>query len=122
MNDVDAYQAADVFKIMPASLWDAAVASGQFTGSPDDVRDGFIHLSAADQIEDTLAKHFRNQDDLIIVAFNSAQLGSSLKWEVSRGGALFPHVYGALPVDFALWQQRLTLGADGIPKFVKDPI
>lgn len=120
MNDVDAGQAADVFKIMPASLWNAALASGQFTGSPDDVRDGFIHLSSAEQIAGTLAKHFRNQDDLIIIAFASAQLGPELKWETSRGGALFPHVYGVLPVTLALWKRPLTLGADGIPKFDKD--
>lgn len=120
MNDVDAERTADVFKITPVSLWHAAEGAGFFNGSPDDVRDGFIHLSTADQIEGTLAKHFRNQDDLIIVAFDSAQLGSSLKWEASRGGALFPHVYGALPVTLALWQRPLKLGADGIPEFDKD--
>lgn len=121
MNDFDAGSTADVFKIVPVSLWYAAQAEGFFAGSPDDVRDGFIHLSTADQIEGTLAKHFRNQDDLIVVAFDSAQL-ASLKWEASRGGALFPHVYGALPVKLALWQRPLTLGADGIPKFDKDQL
>ena len=120
MNDVDAERMADVFKITPVSLWHVAQAEGSFAGSPDDIRDGFIHLSTAQQIEGTLAKHFRNQDDLIIVAFHSAQLGSSLRWEASRGGALFPHMYGALPVNLALWQRRLTLGAEGIPKFDKD--
>lgn len=114
--------AADVFKIAPMVLWEAAQSAGAFMGSADDLRDGFIHLSTADQVAGTLAKHFRNQRDLIIVAFASSSFGPALKWEASRDGALFPHVYGALPVKLALWQRHLTLGSDGVPYFDEEQL
>jgi uncharacterized protein (DUF952 family) len=117
-----AQTSAHVFKVMPSALWNAACAAGFFTGSADDVRDGFIHLSKADQLPATLAKYFRDQADLMLIGFNSTALGSALTWEVSRGGALFPHYYGALPVTLALWQRPLALGPDGIPHVDKDKL
>lgn len=116
----DLRRAADVFKILPAQLWQDAVRSGAFTGSADDIRDGFIHLSTADQVPGTLAKYFREQPDLLIIAFASRDFGPLLKWEPSRGGELFPHIYGNIPVALALWQKPLPLGADGVPVFTKE--
>lgn len=116
----DLRRVADVFKVLPARLWQDAVRSGAFTGSADDVRDGFIHLSTAEQVAGTLAKYFREQSDLLVIAFASGDFGPSLKWESSRGGALFPHVYGNIPVALALWQKPLPLGADGVPIFTKE--
>lgn len=104
-----------VFKILTADQWAHALEQGEFTGSSDDMRDGFIHLSAADQVEGTAARHFRGQPDLVLVAFECGRLGTTLRWEPSRGGALFPHLYGPLPVSAALWHIPLPLGSDGFP-------
>lgn len=107
-----------VFKIVAADDWRKAIATGAFCGSADDRRDGFIHLSAASQVAATYEKYFRNQSDLVLVAFDSAALGPDLKWETSRGGALFPHYYGALPAALALWQRPIVRSAQGaIPAF-----
>lgn len=104
-----------VYKVLPASDWAVACQHGAFTGSRDDLRDGFVHLSAAQQLADTLAKYFRDKDDLLLVAFRSGDLGPGLKFEPSRGGELFPHLYGPLPTALALWQRALELGPDGVP-------
>ena len=90
-----------VYKIIPAADWAAAEKLGRFDGSPVDVRDGFIHLSTAGQAEETAAKHFAGQTDLLLVAFDEAELGESLVFEPSRGGALFPHLYAALATVLA---------------------
>ncbi len=90
-----------VYKICPAAAWQAAVAEGVYRGSADDLRDGFIHLSTGAQLEGTLSRHFAGQRDLVRVAINPADLGAGLRWEPSRGGALFPHLYGELPVSLA---------------------
>ena len=86
------------FKIMSAGEWRDFEAAGRFEGSPVDLEDGFIHLSAADQIDGTLARHFAGRTDLMLVEIDLARLGAAVRWEPSRGGALFPHVYGRLPV------------------------
>lgn len=104
-----------IFKIASKGAWAEALRTGAFTGSEADRRDGFIHLSDAGQIAETAAKHFKGQDDLVLVAFEAATLGPALKWEPSRGGALFPHLYEPLPVGHALWVRSLALGADGVP-------
>ena len=104
-----------VLKICRLSEWQAAVSSGEYCGSEADLSDGFIHLSTHVQVAETAAKHFRGQDDLIIVAFDAAKLGSGLKWETSRGGALFPHYYGRLDPRLAVWTAPARLGGDGIP-------
>lgn len=89
-----------LYKIVPRTLWQEAVAKGRFEGAPVDHADGFIHLSSAEQVRETAAKHFRGQSDLLLVGLESDRLGDALKWEVSRGGSLFPHLYASLdPAD-----------------------
>src|SRR5471030_80209 len=85
-----------IYKICPAPLWRDAERVGVFCGSKLDVRDGFIHFSTAAQAVETAAKHFAGQSDLVLVHVNTTKLGDKLKWEVSRDGALFPHLYGEL--------------------------
>jgi uncharacterized protein (DUF952 family) len=100
-----------IYKIAPEPLWRSAVEQGAFTGSPVDVKDGFIHFSTAAQARETAAKHFAGAADLVLVAV--ATSGLDLKWEPSRGGDLFPHLYAPLPVAAVLWVKPLPLGADG---------
>lgn len=85
-----------IFKIFTAPQWDGFQNTGQFNGSPDDERDGFIHLSAPDQVQGTLDKHFAGQDGLVLAEFDADAFGDALRWEESRGGAQFPHLYGPL--------------------------
>lgn len=93
---------ATAFKILTADQWVQFQAEGVFQGAPVDLADGFIHLSAADQVQGTLDKHFAGQSDLVIAEIDLESLGSLVRWEVSRGGALFPHVYGDLPLSAVL--------------------
>lgn len=105
-----------VYKILPAASWEIAVRAGFFAGSQVDLADGFIHFSTAAQAQETASKHFAGQNDLVIVGFDAADLGKSLRWEPSRNGALFPHLYGVLDPALALDVQPLSLGADGAPQ------
>jgi uncharacterized protein (DUF952 family) len=105
--------AKPVYKIVSASAFAEAKRAGQFRGSPDDLRDGFIHLSAAQQLAGTLAKHFAGQQDLVLLAVNAERLGVDLKWEPSRGGELFPHLYAPLDLAAVLWSKPLRLDNDG---------
>ncbi len=105
-----------VFKVAPRAAWDAACRDGAFSGSPDDARDGFIHLSLSTQLRGTLAKHFRGQHDLVLVQFETHDLGEALRWEPSRGGEEFPHLYGELPTAIAVAVHTLRLGDDGVPQ------
>ena len=84
------------YKILTADQWALFQSEGVFTGAPVDLADGYIHMSTAEQLNETLARHFAGQSGLVIATIDLAQLGDALKWEVSRGGALFPHYYGAL--------------------------
>jgi uncharacterized protein (DUF952 family) len=102
-----------IYKICPAAMWREAEASGTFAGAPVDLADGYIHFSTAEQAVETAAKHFSGQGDLLLVAVDAAALGEALRWEVSRGGALFPHLYAPLDPRSALWARPLPLGADG---------
>ena len=86
--------------------------TSEYYGSPDDIRDGFVHLSDAVQLPGTLARHFPADKTLHLLAFDTADLGDALKWEMSRGGEKFPHFYGALPVGKAIAVHRLTRGPD----------
>lgn len=104
-----------VFKIVARAHWEEACLIGSYSGSLNDERDGYIHLSAPHQVEGTLKKHFAAQTDLLLVAFESADLGSDLRWENSRGGDIFPHLYASLRPDLALWQKPLGLDQDGHP-------
>ena len=102
-----------IYKISPKAAWDAAETAGTFTGAPVDLQDGYIHFSTATQAVETAAKHFAGASDLVLVAIDAARLGSALKWEVSRGGALFPHLYADLPMSAVRWVKPLPLDCDG---------
>ena len=106
-----------IYKIAPRVLWQQAVAEGVFIGAPVDLADGFIHFSTAGQMRETAAKHFAGQTDLVLVAIDAHRLGPALKWEVSRGGALFPHLYAPLMMDAVAWVVDLPLGPDGQHQF-----
>lgn len=90
---------ATAYKILTAEQWAAFRSDGVFHGAPVDLADGYVHLSAADQVEGTLARHFGGQTGLVLAEIDLAALGDAVRWEVSRGGALFPHVYAALPLS-----------------------
>jgi uncharacterized protein (DUF952 family) len=102
-----------VYKIFRRPEWDALVAQGQTQGAPVDLADGYIHLSTAPQVTETAAKHFRGESDLVLVALDAGRLGPALRWEPSRGGALFPHLYRPLRLADVLWDKSLPLGAAG---------
>lgn len=106
-----------VYKICPRALWRAAEAAGRFDGSPDDRASGFIHFSTAGQLAATAARHFAGQADLLLIAVEDAALGPALRYEPSRGGALFPHLYAPLPIIAARWVAPLPLGASGAHDF-----
>ena len=90
-----------IYKILPRSEWEAARVEGVFKGSAVDLADGFIHFSTAGQLDETLRRHFAGQTDLLVIGVETEDLGEALKWEPSRGGALFPHLYGPMPVAAA---------------------
>lgn len=102
-----------VYKICPRPLWREAEAQGVFRGAPVDTADGFIHFSTASQAAETAARHFAAQDDLLLIAVEADDLGGALRFEPSRGGALFPHLYGELPLSAVRSVVELPLGTDG---------
>ena len=102
-----------IYKILPQAAWESARAAGVFAGAPVDLSDGFIHFSTAAQVRDTAAKHFAGQPDLMVVAVVADSLGPALKWEPSRGGALFPHLYAPLQTALAVSARPLPLDAAG---------
>ena len=106
-----------VYKIVSESSWREAEERGAFSGAPVDVADGFIHFSTAGQVAETAARHFASQRGLLLVAVLAEQLGDALRWEPSRGGALFPHLYAPLPLSAVLWIKPLPLNADGRHEF-----
>ncbi|AMS44200.1 uncharacterized protein (DUF952 family) [Aminobacter aminovorans] len=106
-----------IYKICPEAMWREAERSGIFTGAPIDLTDGFIHFSTAEQVVETAAKHFTGQADLLLIAIDAERLGPALKYEVSRGGALFPHLYAQLEASAAKWVRPLPLNADGAHDF-----
>ena len=101
------------YKILSRADWRAALAEGRYDGSPVDLADGYIHLSAADQLEATAAKHYAGQVELMLVEVDLTALGEALIWEPSRGGALFPHIYGPLPITATRGARGLSVSADG---------
>lgn len=109
-----------VYKIVAADLWRAAVDSGVFAGAGIDLKDGFIHLSTAAQARRTAQLYFAGQHNLVLVAADGARLGGALKYEPSRDGDLFPHLYGPLPLTAVLSARPLPLGADGAHVFPDD--
>ena len=102
-----------IYKIVPEKLWRAAEALAEFDGAPVDQADGFIHFSTARQVRETAAKHFAGQRDLLLVTVEAERLGKALKWEPSRGGDLFPHLYGKLQLAEVLRVDALPLGGNG---------
>lgn len=102
-----------IYKICPASAWREAERQGVYRGSADDKRDGFIHFSTASQVAGTAAKHFAGQTGLFLVAVDADALGDALKWEPSRGGELFPHLYGELDIGAVTKILDLRTRSDG---------
>ncbi len=102
-----------IYKIFRAPEWAQLQAKGETTGAPVDVADGFVHFSTATQAAETAAKHFAGETDLVLLALESDTLGDALIWEVSRGGADFPHLYRALTLKDVLWHRPLPLGETG---------
>ncbi len=96
-----------IYKILPETLWEQAQVIGEFHGASIDLEDGYIHFSTADQVRETASKHFAGQVDLLLIAVSTASLEKlrpgALKYEPSRGGALFPHLYTAMPLEAAVW-------------------
>lgn len=104
-----------IYKILPRTEWTAAEAAGVFTGSAVDLADGYIHFSTGSQAAETARRHFAGQADLVVLEIEASDLGETLVWEPSRGGDLFPHLYGHLPVTAVLAVTQAPLGDDGVP-------
>jgi uncharacterized protein (DUF952 family) len=104
---------ATIYKICELALWQDAEAAGEFRGSAVDERDGFIHFSTASQLAETASKHFAGQSGLVLVAIDAQALSGKLKWEPSRGGDLFPHLYAALPLAAVRWATPLPDEVEG---------
>ncbi len=111
MSDLFAY------KILTAEQYAQFKADGVFKGAPVDLADGYIHLSTRDQAAETVAKHFAGQDRLVMVMVDLAPVGEAIRWEESRGGALFPHLYADLPITAVAGKVVLRIGDDGTHSF-----
>ena len=105
-----------IYKIFRPAEWDQLDRDGTTTGAPIDVTDGYIHFSTAQQVAETAAKHFAGEDALMLLGIETDRLGTALKWEPSRGGALFPHLYRKLHMTDVAWAQPLPL-RDGVHRF-----
>jgi uncharacterized protein (DUF952 family) len=106
-----------IFKIVSAEEWRAAEANGVFAGAAVDLADGYIHFSTAEQAQETADKWFAGRDDLTLAAIDADALDDALRWEPSRGGALFPHLYGKLPMTAVVWSRPLPLAENGRHRF-----
>ncbi len=102
-----------IFKVLSAEEWARAQREGVFRGAAIDLKDGYIHFSDAAQVERTVELYFAHRDDLVLAAVEADALGASLKWEASRGGALFPHLYAELPLERVLWAKPFSSRAPG---------
>lgn len=110
-----------VYKIVASEIWQAACDKGVFEGAGIDLHDGFIHLSTAAQSVKTAELYFAGQEGLMLVAVDTVKLGEALVFEPSRDNALFPHLYGPLPLSSVIWAKPMPVGADGkhvFPEFV----
>ena len=105
------------YKLVDRAEWAAARDAGAYAGSVVDLLDGYIHLSDAGQLAETARRHYAGRADLMLVAVDLRPLGDDLKWEASRGGALFPHLYAPLPVAAAIQERPLSVDADGVMRF-----
>lgn len=106
-----------IYHVCKKTEWEVAVAAGRYAGSSQDQADGFIHFSGPDQVVVSVAKHRAGQDGLVLIACDESKMAPGLKWEVSRGGALFPHQYGDLPLESVVSVRDLLIGADGTHLF-----
>jgi uncharacterized protein (DUF952 family) len=106
-----------IYKLCPQALWQESEAAGVFAGAPVDIHDGYIHFSTASQVRETAAKHFAGVEDLLLIAVAEEALGPALRYEPSRGGDLFPHLYGPLPLSAVRWVKPLAMGRDGLHVF-----
>ena len=102
-----------IYKICPEDLWREAETAGAFRGAPVDQADGYIHFSTAEQVRETARRHFAGAVNLLLVTVEAAPLGEGLRWEPSRGGDLFPHLYGPLPLSAVRAVHPLPLGPEG---------
>lgn len=102
-----------IYKIFRRPEWESFRAAGTTLGAPVDLADGYIHFSTAAQVAETAAKHFADESDLVLLALETDSLGAGLKWEASRGGQMFPHLYRALRLEDVIWDKSLPLGAAG---------
>jgi uncharacterized protein (DUF952 family) len=109
-----------IYKICPEPLWREAAAVGRFEGAPVDLADGYIHFSTAAQVRETAARHFSGKDGLLLIAVEADSLGKYLRYEPSRGGALFPHLYGTLDPRIVAWTKPLPLGPGGMHLFPEE--
>ena len=105
-----------IYKILPRSDWEAARTAGAFIGSAVDRQDGYIHFSTAGQAQETARRHFRDQAGLVVLEVETDDLGAALKWEPSRGGDLFPHLYGSLAATLVRAVTEAPLDAQGVPQ------
>ena len=97
------------YKILRAPEWEAFAAKGRFAGSPVDLADGYVHLSTAEQVQETAARHFAGEEGLMLLTLDKTRLDPMLRWEPSRGGALFPHLYRELAIEDVIFYQELPL-------------
>jgi len=104
---------ARIYKICPQALWRDAEDAGRFTGAPIDRQDGYIHFSTISQVAETAVRHFAGQADLLLITVEADRLGDALSYEPSRGGDLFPHLYGPLPLDAVIAVDALPLDSEG---------
>jgi uncharacterized protein (DUF952 family) len=102
-----------VYKVLRRAEWSKAQEAGTFSGSPADLRDGFIHLSAAHQVRGVCDRHFLGESDLVVIAIAPGSLGPSLKWESSHKGEAYPHLYGTLPLALVRSVAEIRHGSDG---------
>lgn len=102
-----------IYKVLRAKEWAALQAAGRTDGAPVDVADGYVHFSTAEQLATTLARHFAGENDLALLACEAEALAPDLRWEPSRGGALFPHLYRDLRLSDVLWHRPIPLGPQG---------
>ena len=109
-----------IYKILTPDQWAEALAKGTFKGAPVDLADGYIHFSTREQVEETAAKHFAGKGDLLLASFDADSFGETLKWEVSRGGALFPHLYAELDPTLAIDVHDLPQLEDGSHQFPQE--
>jgi len=106
-----------IYHMCPREAWQEALAAGAYRGTAQDLADGFIHFSTGEQIVESARRHRAGQDGLVLVAVDESRLGARLRWEASRGGVLFPHLYGPLDPSEASSVQDLPLGPGGLHRF-----